>query len=154
MRKILTVLLLLMVSTPAYADPSPEEQVLRKAFEGYHAAEAYDEYCNKTSAKERMKNVNMVGNMQMIVARLGGVAKVRNPDLTVETAVRKLRKVADKIKTNTKKVLEAKGCDSEEGVSTLKAYNFYSKVHPGIFYQQLDQEIIKKGGTPTPPLEE
>lgn len=124
------------------------------AFAGFKSAEIYDEFCNNTNAKERMKNISMFGNMQMIVARAGNILKTKNPELNAEEIVERLIDIGSRIEKNVSQILKNKGCESEEAILMKKSYLFYSKTHPGAFFNSLDKEIIKQGGSITPLYEE
>lgn len=154
MKKIL--LLTFLVSTfptLTHAKGSVEEAVLQKAFTGYHVAEAYDEFCNKKTFEDRSKNnPNMVGNMQMIVSRLGGVVKKQNAKLDDKMAMDALRQAAAGIKAKTKKDLENAGCKSPKAEAANQARTFFSSTKPEDFSAQLSNEIKQKGGKITPSL--
>lgn len=153
MKKIL--LITCVISTfpsLAFAKTGVEEMVLQKAFAGYHVAEAYDEFCNKKTFDDRAKNnPNMVGNMQMIVSRLGGVVKKQNAKLDDEMAMGALRQAAAGIKGKTKTELKQNGCESKQGKAAKQARTFFSSTKPDDFSAQLSNEIKQKGGTITPP---
>lgn len=153
MKYLYLPVLLVLISNTAFAKTSVEETVLQNAFTGYHVAEAYDEFCNKKTFEDRSKNnPNMVGNMQMIVSRLGGVVKKQNAKLDNKMAMDALRQAAAGIKAKTKKDLENAGCESKKAEAANQARTFFSSTKPEDFSAQLTNEIKQKGGTITPPL--
>jgi len=154
MKKILLITsLMITIPTLVAAKVGVEEAVLQQAFAGYHVAEAYDEFCNKKTFDDRAKNnPNMVGNMQMIVSRLGGVVKKQNAKLNDEMAMGALRQAAAGIKGKTKTELKQNGCESKQGTAAKQARTFFSSTKPEDFAAQLSNDIKAKGGTITPPL--
>lgn len=154
MKKTLIITCLLStLPALAHAKAGVEEMVLQKAFAGYHVAEAYDEFCNKKTFEDRSKNnPNMVGNMQMIVGRLGGVVKKQNAKLDDKMAMDALRQAAAGIKAKAKADLKDVGCDSQKAAAAKQARTFFSSTKPEDFAAQLSNDIKAKGGTITPPL--
>lgn len=143
MKKItLTTALLCIATAPAFAQNNVEAETIKKAFAGYHVAEAYHEHCDKDDSVSD----NLKGHVKMISARLSEMALAENPNLSPENALQALRQIAAQIKGKTESVLKEKGCDSKEAASAKKAYDFFSSTSPGDFEKQLNKDIVEKGG--------
>ncbi len=150
---------LLPLLSAACSDPKPkstvEEKVISQAFTGFVLAGVYDRVCNGDKlAKFDAKNpehVNFMGNRQMFGARMGLLFKVRNPDAPLKMAVDALLDAEKSIARKAEESLKAKGCDSEAGQAAQKIYTLYTKSHPAQINEFIDKDIIKNGGTVTPP---
>ena len=160
---ILSLVLLLGFTEKNYAKEgmTVEEKILLKSFTVYQASLTYDEICNDVQPKEyynkdddnpnKTKNVNILGNQQLLVARLGWMQKLRFPKLSIEDVVERLVGMAEKIKNKTAETLKEKGCASKEAESLKNGLLLYSTNHPVQISSFLDKAIIKGGGTITPP---
>lgn len=156
MKRFFLIALFLIVPQKAFAQTTIEETILTTSFAGFYTAEAYDDYCNKTDPKsrydmEKKENVYWHGNMQLLVARIGNLQHIKNPDLKIPDAVKHLRASAHLIKTKALGLLKEKGCNSEEATTASKALQFYTKFPPPFVSAMIDKQIKEKGGTITPP---
>lgn len=156
MKRILLLSLFLLLPQKAFAEATIEEVILTTSFAGFYTAEAYDDYCNKTDPKsrydmEKKENVNWHANMQILVARIGNLQHIKNPELKIEDAVKHLRASAHLIKTKALGLFKEKGCQSEEAATAAKALQFYTKFPPPFVSAMIDKQIKEKGGTITPP---
>lgn len=131
-----------------------EETVLMQSFASFQAALAYNEVCNGIVPKDRYdtkkpENVNLLGNEQMLAARIGGLQHLRFPKATVKELVEKLVDTAQTLRKKVIATLESDGCDSSKGKAAGKAYLLYSKTHPFQIFSMINKEITKRGGTIT-----
>ncbi|NQZ13619.1 MAG: hypothetical protein HRT94_02175 [Alphaproteobacteria bacterium] len=155
---ILTFLAFIAIMhSPAKAqEVSIEEKTITMAFVNYQTALIYDEICNGTDPKDRYdfekpENVNLIGHEQMLAARLGGLIKVRMPQISVDDTVKRMTLMRDHTRESVSKKLEEIGCDSDETQSTQSLLNFFSNAHPAQLYAFIDKQITDAGGTITPP---
>ena len=154
-------LLVLVVSLPAYAEQkaaSIEEQVLMETFIGYQSALVFDEVCNKNDPKsrydfEKPENVNLMGNQQMLAARIGGLQHLRFPEASVDDLVKKLVATSAAIESKIAEKVRSDGCESRAGKAAGEAYKLFSQAHPAQVFGLIDKKIVEKGGTVTPASE-
>lgn len=136
--------------------PTVEEKILMKGFASYVAALTFDEVCNGTDPKARydfkQKNhLMLMGNQQMLVARIGGLWYLRHRKKSINEGVAHLFAVQRRLEAKTKKIWKLEGCDSEKAQAAAKAYRLYSETSPAVVMALIDRTIKKEGGTVTPP---
>ena len=131
-----------------------EQKVLMGTFASYQSALVYDEVCNGTDPKSRydfgkIENVNLIGNEQMLVARLGAIQHLSVPDKSIDELVKALHGVAKKFQETARQNLDVKGCDSPEAKSTATAYAVFSSFSPAQLSSVVDGRITEQGGVIT-----
>lgn len=154
---ILSLLLIPLIGCDKSPNVSIEEQVITNAFINFIVALTYDEICNNTDPKSRYnfdegedkdKNVNLFGNQQLIVARIGGLMHLRSPEKSVEDGIKHLLSVQKKIEGHAEKSFN-ESCSSEEALRAQKTYILYTNAHPAVISSMIDKTIEEKGGTVT-----
>jgi len=97
--------------------------------------------------------VMLLGNEQMLAARIGGLWHIRHPKKSVDEGVKYLLGKADEIKGKAKEIFKTEGCQSDKAAAGAKAYKIYSEAHPAIVIGLIDREIEKQGGKITSPTD-
>ena len=147
---------LLSASASAATAPAPEpamtveEQVIANSFITFVTAEKYDQVCNKTRVIDRKAmneaTVNYVGNEQMLAARIGGLMKSHNADLSPEIGAKALAANRDKIATQYAKILKEKGCEASEAKAAAKILKIYTETPPAVISSSIGQMVAMKTG--------
>ncbi len=149
--------LLLFISVVLFGcsqpEPTIEEEVLMGMFANFVAAEAYDRICNggKIAGISPTKDLNIYwhGNQQTLVALIAAPMKRRHPGDSVEDAVRRLKKIQNKIATKSQSILSEKGCDSAKASHMKKILEMFVKIPPWGLSSMVAEQVKKKGGTMT-----
>lgn len=154
---------LISFSHPAFAEEEVaaeeitiEERVMMSTFMFYQSGLAFDEVCNKTDPVTRHdfnkpENVNLMGNQQMLAARIGNLMQMRLPKETIDQLVERLVKITEKAKIMVTEGLNKYGCESQNAKNAKQSYALFAQNHPSQVSAIIDNEIIKQGGSITAP---
>lgn len=145
-------LLIIPFYSQARMPSSPQEVVIFKNFAGFFSAKMYDKICNGHSGNyhndlSNSKNVNIVGNEQMLSARIGGVIKIMNPEFSADQVIKIMISMKDDFSKKSEKMLRERGCDSDEAKKLSIGYRIFSEYHPAKVHALIDSSIKKEGGT-------
>ena len=120
--------------------PTHAETVWFNALARWEAANTYERYCVKP---EKM-DVNMMGNVQMIVASLAGELGKRvegkSDKFKMQFVDGMIKRHIDPVHDKLDKLFLEKGCSGPEATETKPLYELFTKNHPsqihGLIYKE------------------
>lgn len=143
--RLLPLSLLVCVLSSCGPQAPQSEQYLQSVFDKLNIALAYEKICENGKHLETM-DVNLYGNMQMIVAIYSGELIKNHPKASEEDIFKMINDRRDLINGRMEKVLTEHGCESDPAKDSEKLLNVLLKMRPWEVFGIVSKDLEKVGG--------
>ena len=127
-----------LMKPPTYA-----ESIWFNTLERWEVASAYERHC----VKPKDLNVNLMGNVQIIVASLAGELGKRVESWSDKSKMAFVDKMVtqqiDPVRADLNTLFTEKGCESKEAGGAKLLYDLFSQNHPSKIHAAILKEIEK-----------